>query len=128
MKKNDVRIGGTYTAKVSGAVVPVLITRESPYGGWDAVNTKTGRTVRIRTAQRLRAKSDPAPAPSNATICQRCEQRPATTRQTFKHTGDPDHWAAQETLRCDRCAQDLREYAALPGIGTVVVTDEPIEA
>lgn len=56
MRKAEVEIGGTYTAKISGNVVPVKILRESPYGGWEAKNTKTGRTVRIKSAQKLRAK------------------------------------------------------------------------
>jgi len=54
MKKNEITIGGVYAAKVSGKVVPVRITGESPYGGWDAVNTQTRRAVRIRSAARLR--------------------------------------------------------------------------
>ena len=54
MRKNDVQIGSTYNIKVSGHVVPVRITRESPYGGWVGQNIKTGREVRIRTAGRLR--------------------------------------------------------------------------
>lgn len=60
MKKNEVVIGGRYLAKVSGKVVPVRITGESPYGGWDAVNTETHRAVRIRGAQRLRRPADVA--------------------------------------------------------------------
>jgi hypothetical protein len=54
MRKGDVQIGSTYNVKVSGRVVPVRITRESPYGGWVGQNIKTGREVRIRTAGRLR--------------------------------------------------------------------------
>jgi len=58
MKKNEVIIGGVYAAKVSGKVVPVRITGESPYGGWDAVNEQTKRTVRVRSAARLRRRLD----------------------------------------------------------------------
>lgn len=54
MKKAQVKIGGYYTAKVSGTVVTVRIQGESRFGGWDAVNTSTGRAVRIKSAQRLR--------------------------------------------------------------------------
>lgn len=54
MRKSEVIIGYTYTVKVSGQLVPVKITRESMYGGWDGVNTATGRSVRIKTAGRLR--------------------------------------------------------------------------
>ena len=54
MKKREIQIGGTYVVKVSGKLVPVRITAESAYGGWNAVNTTTGRQVRIRSAARLR--------------------------------------------------------------------------
>ena len=60
MKKNEVVIGGRYLAKVSGRVVPVRITGESPYGGWDAVSEETRRAVRIKSPQRLRRPADAA--------------------------------------------------------------------
>lgn len=56
MKQKDVKIGSYYLAKVSERVVIVRIERESPYGGWDALNTETRRMVRIKTAGRLRAQ------------------------------------------------------------------------
>ncbi len=55
MKKSEVKIGGTYTAKVNEKVVRVRIDAENPHGGWDATNLETNRKVRIKTAQRLRA-------------------------------------------------------------------------
>ena len=64
MKKRDIEIGQTYLAKVSSKLVPVRITSESVQGGWNAVNTTTGRDVRIRSAGRLRRPMDarqPAP-------------------------------------------------------------------
>jgi hypothetical protein len=54
MKKSDVHIGSVYTAKVSDALVPVRVLRESPYGGWECRNEKTGRMIRVRSAQRFR--------------------------------------------------------------------------
>jgi hypothetical protein len=54
MKNAQIRVGGRYTALVSGTVVTVRVTGESRYGGWEARNEATGRTVRIRSAQRLR--------------------------------------------------------------------------
>lgn len=54
MKKNDVKIGGTYAAKVTNKVVPVRIDAENARGGWDATNEATGKKVRIKSAQRLR--------------------------------------------------------------------------
>ncbi len=63
MKKSQIKIGGTYTAKVSGFVVPVRITSESPHGGWVGINILTHREVRIRTAARLRREIDPTATP-----------------------------------------------------------------
>jgi hypothetical protein len=53
MKKRDVSIGGRYRANVTGRPVVVRIVRDSQYGGWEAVNESTGRTIRVRSAQRL---------------------------------------------------------------------------
>jgi hypothetical protein len=55
VKKSEVKIGRTYTAKVTNKVVQVRIDAESRYGGWDATNLATGKKVRIQSAQRLRA-------------------------------------------------------------------------
>ena len=63
MKKSQIKIGGTYTAKVSGFVVPVRILSESPHGGWVGINILTHREVRIRTAARLRREIDPTATP-----------------------------------------------------------------
>ena len=59
MKKSEVTIGKTYTAKVSGFVVPVRIESESPHGGWVGTNILTHREVRIKTGARLRREIDP---------------------------------------------------------------------
>jgi hypothetical protein len=54
MKKKDVVIGETYAVKVSGKIAPVKIISESIYGGWNGLNVRTKREVRIRSAMRLR--------------------------------------------------------------------------
>lgn len=54
MRKSEVHIGGRYRAKVSERIVTVRLVSESAYGGWNAVNEETGRTVRIKSAARLR--------------------------------------------------------------------------
>ena len=54
MRKADVIVGAEYVAKVSGTLQTVRIERVSDYGGWDAVNPRTGRYIRIRSAMRLR--------------------------------------------------------------------------
>jgi hypothetical protein len=58
MKKDEVKIGGTYLAKVSDKVVPVRIDAENTHGGWDATNLLTGKKVRIKSAQRLRCPAN----------------------------------------------------------------------
>jgi len=57
MKKHEVKVGGEFTAKVSGKLVHVRIDRENPHGGWDATNLATKKAVRIKSAQRLRARA-----------------------------------------------------------------------
>jgi len=54
MKKSDVKLGGTYLAKVTDKVVSVRLDAENPHGGWDGTNLATGKKVRIKSAQRLR--------------------------------------------------------------------------
>jgi hypothetical protein len=57
MQKKDVQIGGTYWANVSGRRVKVKLLNEvqllSGRVGWNAKNLATGRTITIRSAQRL---------------------------------------------------------------------------
>ena len=56
MKKSDVTIGATYLLKVAGNLAPVKITREHSGGGWEGTSVKTGKTIRIRSAQRLQER------------------------------------------------------------------------
>ena len=55
MKKNEVKVGQTYRAKVSGNMADVRITGENPHGGWDGVNVLTNRKVRVKSPHRLRS-------------------------------------------------------------------------
>jgi len=55
MKSSEVKAGEIYHAKVSGNLTAVRIVREADNGkGWHAVNIKTKRPIRIKSAQRLR--------------------------------------------------------------------------
>ena len=60
MKKNDVQIGATYLVKVASNLVPVKIDREHDNGGWTGTSAKTGKAIRIKSAQRLRKCLDDA--------------------------------------------------------------------
>ena len=57
MKKNEVKVGGLYHARVSDKLVTVRIDSAHSAGGWNGTNTRTGKRIRIKSAQRLR---DPA--------------------------------------------------------------------
>ena len=54
MKKDEVKIGHLYVAKVSDRIVTVRIDSTNSHGGWNATNTATGKRIRIKSAQRLR--------------------------------------------------------------------------
>lgn len=54
MKKEQIKLGHRYAAKISGKIVIVRIDYVSPHGGWMATNQMTNRKVRIKTAARLR--------------------------------------------------------------------------
>jgi hypothetical protein len=58
MKKDEIKVGGTYLAKVSDRVVPVRIDAENARGGWNATNLLTDKKVRIKGAQRLRCPAN----------------------------------------------------------------------
>lgn len=54
MLKKDVAIGRTYKVRLHSVYTEVRLTGISPYGGWNAINLKTGRAVRIKSAAKLR--------------------------------------------------------------------------
>ncbi len=58
MKKDEVKIGGIYVAKVSDRITTVRIESVNRHGGWNAVNTATGKRIRVKNAQRLRAEAN----------------------------------------------------------------------
>ena len=60
MKNDDVKIGQTYSAKITDKVVPVRIDAEHKSGGWHGTNLETNRKVHIKSAQKLRGKADAA--------------------------------------------------------------------
>ncbi len=64
MIQSDVKIGATYQVKVAGNLVPVRIVRTHDAGGWEGVSVKTRKTIRIKTAQRLRRQLADAPRPT----------------------------------------------------------------
>ena len=56
MKNSDVKIGNVYLATVTKREVPIRIDAVNLHGGWDAINLSTGKSIRIKTAERLLRK------------------------------------------------------------------------
>jgi len=101
MLKREVEIGCEYVAKVSGKIAVVRILRQSPYGGWEAVNRQTGRAVRIRTAARLRRPANQKVAAMRKGIVA-TEQRIAADWQQAKEAGLASGYATQWDRRTAR--------------------------
>jgi hypothetical protein len=82
MLKKDVNIGSTYTAKISNRLVPVTLTAESPYGGWNGTNTVTGKAVRIKSAAKLRSLhiTNPNPTSTKESPMSTTKSKPAAKR------------------------------------------------
>lgn len=88
MKKEDVRVGGVYQAKVSDRLTEVRITGENRHGGWDAVNVLTNKTVRIKSAQRLRGEAAHGKAKKGKTRTAATEAAPGAHGRHGRDGGD----------------------------------------
>jgi len=93
MKKTDVQIGATYLVKVAGNLVPVKIMSEHDNGGWEGASIKTGKTIRIKSPQRLRKRlADAATGATKAEVATQDaisnEQR--DTSESVANGNEPD--------------------------------------
>ncbi len=69
MKQNEIKIGETYTAKVSDRLTKVHIDSKHSSGkGWNATNLATQKRIHITSAERLRASAAPAKEPAKAEV------------------------------------------------------------
>ena len=111
MKKANVQIGETYLVKVTGKLVPVKITSEHDNGGWEGTSTKTGKTIRIKSPQRLRKQlPDLATGATQAKV----PSKDATSANE-RHTGERDANSGQPEAK----AMSLLDAAAhLLSLGT----------
>ncbi len=90
MKKDEVKIGHLYVAKVSDRIVTVRIDSTNSHGGWNATNTATGKRIRIKSAQRLRRA-----VPADRETARQPDATPesAVTPTVEVVTGQPPHEA-----------------------------------
>jgi hypothetical protein len=89
MKKNEVKIGHIYTAKVTDKIVDVRIDAESRHGGWDATNLATGKKIRIKSPARLRSAAGGHKSPTSATKKEPAKEAKAKTEADTAQTGQP---------------------------------------
>jgi len=111
MKKSDVTIGATYLLKVAGNLVPVKITRQHSRGGWEGTSVKTGKTIRIKSVQRLRKRlaGERAAAPS-ATGAKKATKATKDAKAPRKRdTGERRAKGARRASGLDAAAQVLAE-------------------
>jgi len=114
MKKSDVQIGATYLVKVASNLVPVKITAEhaSGGGGWEGTSVKTGKTIRIKSAQRLRKRlgdvPDTAAEPAKATKDAKRKKKRDTGQRRAKR-GKRDGSKAKPLSLLNAAAQVLAE-------------------
>lgn len=59
MKKEQIKIGNIYRAKVTDKIAEVRIDKAHDKGGWHATNLTTNRKVHIKSAARLRSEVKP---------------------------------------------------------------------
>ncbi|MBU0640033.1 MAG: winged helix-turn-helix domain-containing protein [Planctomycetes bacterium] len=108
MKKNEVKVGGMYVAKVSDKLVTVRIDTTHSGGGWSATNTQTGKRIRIKSAQRLRgaAKSEAPKAAVAKDEKVEAAGKAATKEARSKTAGDEPK--AKRVSALDAAAQVLK--------------------
>jgi len=63
MNSDDVKIGQTYMAIVSGRLVPVRIEAVHHAGGWRASNLASNRIIHIKSTRQLRGPAFGPTAP-----------------------------------------------------------------
>lgn len=117
MKKSEVRIGHVYRAKVSGKLARVRIDREHQHGGWDATNLETNKSVRIKSAQRLRSELTPkssertghaAKPPVNPTV-EIVTGQPLPKRRTRDSAAGDGLTAFRHQRKVDRAQADAKQ-------------------
>jgi len=102
MKASDVVIGGTYVVKVSDKLAKVRIASAHASGkGWVGKNLETGRQVRIKSPQRLRAEvKDGRPEAPTAPQGARVAKKPEGKSQDAK---DQPLYCTPETGQVPYC-------------------------
>ena len=117
MKKNEVKVGKVYSAKVTGKMVPVRIDAVNPHGGWEATNMVTKKRIFIKSAQRLRGlattwpdKAEAKPAAKVATPAKKpAKPSKDATKAAKRDTAKPGGNGAKHPSGLNAAAKVLGE-------------------
>ena len=110
MKKADVEIGGVYQVKVTGKLAPVRIDGESRYGGWDGTNLRTNRSVRVKSASKLRKRLDEPEQPASDADTAPDAVEPSVEVSEQDGTGGDTGGQKGEAVegKCPKCRRTVR--------------------
>ncbi len=112
MKKDQVKTGRTYVAKVSDRLVTVRIDSTHSRGGWNATNTATGKRIRIKSAQRLRSAGKSGAKAGAKPAVTKAQKAAATDKAATKKSKSRKAGGARKPKRLsalDAAAQVLAE-------------------
>ena len=106
------------------------VTGESRFGGWDAVNVKTGRSVRIKSAQRLRAavRQGEGPAQGARGAKKAAKATKATKAAAGRDTAQQGAPQAQETAKAKKTGLLDAAILVMREAGQPMNTKEMVEA
>ena len=129
MKKSEIKIGECYEAKVSNRIVSVRIDSTHSAGGWNATNTATGKRIRIKSAQRLRAEVKPKRSAAKATADATPEVNPTVEVITGQPLPEGDGGKAAKPHRVKKAAGEPKpkRLSALDAAAQILAeTDKPM--
>ncbi len=131
MKKDEIKIGQCYEAKVSDRVVSVRIDSASIHGGWNATNTATGKRIRIKSAQRLRRAVPAGRKTKQADATPEPEVNPTVEVITGQPLPESDGEKAAKPRRAKKAAGEPKpkRVSALDAAAQVLAdSDRPLRA
>ena len=137
----NIEINGYYTCNVTNKEVTVQILASSPKGGWEALNTATGKTIHVKGPERLikkvngpKAKAEPAPAvPQKKTAKQIAKgemslldaavevlkkQTPLTCKQLIERMAEAGLWQSKAATPANTLHAALSKEIRVKGDGS----------
>jgi len=111
MKATEVKIGEHYTCKVSDKITVVRIDAKKGKG-WNATNMMTGKTIFVKSAQRLRREASAADM-KNPTVA-KAEDKPKDAKATAAADKENARLAAQRKKALDGQTPSERAMSEAP--------------